>query len=548
MTGQIPNEKPCLVQTPQGFSVSYQNKLLYSKYNPSRAICSLIENLTVLPGTLFLCFSPVLPYGLKELVAKLDDKSFCLLCEFDSQLDSFSRSQKDFSEINKMMKTARLTLQELQSLPAILQLSSYTTMEGVQFLPSGSFKRVIPLDFSAGVQFHKALYDELARASAASIMTFWANRMTLVKFGRRYSQDFFKNLKLLPSTCPIQSFFASVTKPIIVFGAGESTNDGIKEIKGRENQFFILCADTALQPLISKGIKADGVFVEEAQNVIKKAFIGTQNSKTHLFAGLSAVPALNKIFPENKISFFTTLYTKADFIENLNKKGLLPPANEPFGSVGLTAVYYALRFRKSEEIPVYIYGLDFSYSAGNTHAKGTMAHKNRILMQTRLNPPANYQAAFNTFAEKFLGKDGRIFYTNRTLKNYAELFTGCFSASRNLYDAGKCGIPLGLVQKMPEEDAVAKEMETAERLSFSKKDKDSINDFFKSEKNTLIELRNILSGEKKLSSEEQEKKIKAFASSREYLYLHFADGIHFRYETSLLKRIRTEIDFFLKFF
>lgn len=548
MTGQIPDEKPCLVQTPQGFSISYQNKLLYSKYNPSRAICSEIENLTILPGTLFLCCSPVLSYGLKELVAKLDDKSFCLLCEFDRELDSFSRSQEEFSEISRMQKSARLTLSELKELPSILHLPSYRTADGVELLPCGSIKRIVRLDFSAGVNFHKELYDQLAQACTSSIMTFWANRMTLVKFGRRYSQDFFKNLKLLPFTRPVESFFNSVTKPILVFGAGESTDQGILEIKEHRDDFFILCADTALQPLLLNGIEADGVFIEEAQTVIKKAFIGVQNHKTHLFAGLSAVPALNRIFPENRISFFTTLYTRADFIENLQKEGILPPANEPFGSVGLTAVYYALRFRKSDEIPVYIYGLDFSYSAGKTHTRGSMAHTNRIINNTRLNPIANYQAAFSPFSEKAESKDGQIFFTNRALKNYAYLFTGYFSGVKNLFDAGKCGIKLGLIQKKPELNKKAPVEQAEKNISFSQRDKDRINDFFKGEKNTLIELRDILSGEKKLSPEEQEKKIREIALPREYLYLHFPDGIHFSCEKSLLKRIRAEIDFFLKIF
>ena len=237
MEEKSPNEKPCLVETPQGFSVFYRNKFLYSKYAPQKAVCQTIQNLTVLPGTLFLCCSPVLSYGLSELLSKIDDSSFCLLCEFDAQLSDFSRAQyslppsPSFSNDKKMMKAARLSLPELQSLPVILNKPSYTTMEGVPLLPAGTFKRVVRIDFSAGVQLHNELYDQLSAACTNAIMTFWANRMTLVKFGRKYSQNFFKNLKVLADTTPIQSFFHSVRKPIIVFGAGESTNEGIRMIK-----------------------------------------------------------------------------------------------------------------------------------------------------------------------------------------------------------------------------------------------------------------------------------------------------------------------------
>ena len=62
--------KPCLVNTSQGFSILYKEKYLYSKYNPSKAIIQKINELNILPGTIFLCFSPVLSYGLKELTEK----------------------------------------------------------------------------------------------------------------------------------------------------------------------------------------------------------------------------------------------------------------------------------------------------------------------------------------------------------------------------------------------------------------------------------------------------------------------------------------------
>ena len=547
METKIQNEKPCLVETPQGFSVFYRNKFLYSKYAPARSICQTIEKLALLPGTLFLCCSPVLTYGLSELLSKLDDSSFCLLCEFDSQLDAFSRERPDFSKIKDMKKAARLTLPELQQLPVILNQPSYTTMEGRQLLPAGTFKRVIRLDFSAGTQFHNELYDELTAACTTAIMTFWANRMTLVKFGRKYSQNFFKNLKILAQTSPIKNFFGSVSKPIIVFGAGESTDKGIKKIKDKADDFFIICADTALQPLLKNGIKADAVFVEEAQSVIKKAFIGTKNNKTRLFAGMSAAANLYKIFGKERLSFFTTKYSSASFLKRLSDKKIIPPMNEAFGSVGLTALYYALRFRSSEDIPVFIYGLDFSYSAGLTHAKGSMAVAERHIRSTRLLPPASYAAAFNTLAEKVLSKDGRCFYTTRTLKNYAELFKGLFCGIKNLFDSSDCGINLNLPYKEPQADNTVISA-PLQPLPFSNEEKKVIQNYLLEEKKILERLRDLLTGKEKLTAEEQRNQITKLASEREYLFLHFADGINFKYETSFLKRIRTEIDFFLKFF
>ncbi len=547
MHEQIQNEKPCLVNTPQGFSVSYKNKLLYSKYAPQKAILAAVEKLNVLPGTLFLCCSPVLPYGLKELCQKLDDKSFCVLCEFDSGLSKFSEelfSSQDFKD----EKTARLSLSQLQNLPVLLNQPSYAPMQGTRLLPSGTFKRVVRLDFSAGIQFHEKLYSELTTACTRSIMTFWANRMTLVKFGRKYSQNFFKNLKLLPETLPVQNFFSSITKPIIVLGAGQSAEEGIKVIKNAPPaSYFVLCVDTALQPLLENGIDADGVFIEEAQSVILRAFIGSRKSRAQIFAGLSAAAHLNKIKSPQKLSFFTTKYADSCFLNNLSDRGILPPENEPFGSVGLTVVYYALKFRASSDIPVYLYGLDFSYSESLTHMRGSMAHKERFLKNCRLSPLANYKAAFSSTSKKLTGKNGNTVYTSRNLKNYAELFNGLFANEKNLYDAGSTGVELALKRKNPESEAYTSSQTKKTKVFFNQAQVSAINNYFTQERRALEELRNLLTGKISLPENQRKARITELAAPREYLYLHFADGLHFSTDISFLKRIRTEIDFFLKF-
>ena len=59
--------KPCLVETRQGLSVLYENRFLYSKYNPAANIERLVDTLEFKNDTLILCFSPILGYGLNKL-------------------------------------------------------------------------------------------------------------------------------------------------------------------------------------------------------------------------------------------------------------------------------------------------------------------------------------------------------------------------------------------------------------------------------------------------------------------------------------------------
>ena len=67
-------EKPCLVETSQGFSVLYKERYLYSKYSPAKSVLQRVEELTILENTLVVCLSPCLGYGLEELIKKMFNK------------------------------------------------------------------------------------------------------------------------------------------------------------------------------------------------------------------------------------------------------------------------------------------------------------------------------------------------------------------------------------------------------------------------------------------------------------------------------------------
>ena len=507
------NLKPCLVQTAQGFTVSYKDKFLYSKYNPSKAILNIIENLNIQPQTIILCVSPVLPYGLKELSQKLPEDCLMIGCEFEEELFDFIKQNQnttefDFSNINNF---SFITKDELLNLgPKLIKQKG------------GTFRRIIRIDFSAAAQLNSNTYDMVVENVTNALMTYWANRVTLVKFGRKYCTNFFKNLSILDQTTPIQNYFGSFEKPILVFGAGQSAQDGITHIKesSRDN-YYILCADTALQPLLANGITPDGVFIEEAQNVICKCFIGTQNSNLHIFAGLSSLHAITRYFKSEQISYFTTEFTQANFLDRFEKTGILPPKNEPFGSVGVTAFYYATIFRKNDKVPIYTYGLDFSYSAGRTHTKGAMADNARFMTSSRIKTDANYGAAFN----KPAFKKNEIMYTTPIMERYANLMNELLSHCEEHSDVAiheKTGIDTDGLPRCARKDIIQKE------------------------RASLLELKSLLTGEKQLPAEELEKEITQLVQDREYLYLHFPDGHKFQYTQSFLNRVRVEIEYYLK--
>ena len=540
-------QKPCLVETTQGFSVSYKNHLLYSKYNPAKNIIKKIQETQLLPGSVILCLSPVLPHGIKELIAQLPQDCIIILCEKEAELYEFSKARYADTDLLSDQRLFYPAPVKLFDLPQWIYSQN----------KDGRFRRIIYFDCSAGSQLNADFYKALIAACTDSIMTFWKNRVTLQKFGRKYCMNFFKNLYEMKKTRPIESYLKSVKMPIICFGAGESTDyffennvQLVKALSAAKKSFFILCADSALPALLERGIEPDGVFIEEVQNIILKCFIGSSKYKhLHVFAGLSSISALRTAFSPKQISYFFTQFTQADFIARAEMAGCLPAQNPAFGSVGLTMVYYALQFRKDAEVPVYVCGLDFSYSAGRTHTRGTPQHKNKLIAQTKLKSLYDFNSSYNPNAFEFTDKEGNKFYTSQILSGYAQMFRQFFGATKNLFDAGTSGIPLSLPGAL---DAEGKMIYNAgitgslELKNCKNKSSEAIEKYLSDEKNALIRLRDLLTTEQGLSKEELQAQITELAQGREYLFLHYPDGCTFRYEQSFLNRIRTEIEFFLR--
>jgi hypothetical protein len=476
-----------------------------------------------------LCISPVLSYGIKELSKKLPQDCIMLGCEYESVLYDLiheNPEHTDFSDCSKNFSF--LTRDELLNLGPLLSQKNITLQSGFTLPQPGTFRRIIRVDFSAGSQFNSKLYDDVLENATNAIMTFWANRVTLVKFGRKYSTNFFKNLSFCAktgTTIPIQKYFGAIEKPIFVFGAGESAAEGIALLQKQaaeetnlRDKYFIICADTALQPLIMQGITPDGVFIEEAQNVICKCFIGTQNKDIHIFAGLSSVHSLTRYFKPEQISYFTTQFTQASFIDRFEKLGILPPKNEPFGSVGITAYYYATIFRKDSSVPVYTYGLDFAYSAGRTHTKGAMADNTRFQTSSRIKTDGNFDAAFNEPAFK---KNEKMF-TTPIMERYEVIMDALRQAQGPQTSTDNLVVP--------------EPVEGPQKIT----------SFLQKERKSLEELKSLLTGKIKLPAEQLQEKITQLVQDREYLYLHFPDGHKFAYTQSFLNRVRVEIDYYLK--
>lgn len=548
-SGKTKTGEPCLVEAGQGFSVIYKDRFLYSKYSPQKAVVQAVEQLVVLPQTLILCFSPCLWYGLKELLEKLPEQSLILGIEADTSL--FGLAQEKLQEFKTAFSNAE---------GKVLLTSPDKIEDLVKKLPR--FRRVCTLEMSGGTFFFKPLYSEISLFVQNYVASFWKNRITLVKLGRLFCRNFFRNLKDIPASKSVPCSSPFFSRPFIVFGAGQSTESFLDRIsKETLKRCTLLAVDAALPVLLKHQIQPDFIVAVEAQLAIEKAYIGTKDLHSAIISDLSSRPEI-LLHTKGRHLYFYSEFSESAFFEQAETKKILPPKLPPLGSVGLTAVFLALFMRPDKNVPVFVTGLDFSYSLGFTHARGAPAHTARLISCGRFTPVENYEAAFKIGAKTVSGKNGNVI-TDTALKNYAGLFVNFFENTSALYDSGISGLNLGLPFASTEQiESVCTSLPAktedeydgiwAEDKINTGKTKKATAGYLDSEKAALLRIKELLSkGEKALPPPvpNLKEELASLLQTREYLYLHFPDGYKFDPENlSMLKRIRNEINFFLKNF
>jgi hypothetical protein len=539
---------PVLQETGQGATVYYKNRYLYSRIRPDSAVSRVVASLTIRPETLVCCFSPLLCYGLEALLDSLPENSTLLAVEHDRALYDLALS----SLSDRVRQDSRFSCIHAPSLDAV---KGY--LASCDF---GSVRRCVSVDMSGGTALYPDFYRSIVPMIDEGIGLFWKNRMTLVKMGRLYSRNLLRNLGRFPGSRRFVP--ASVSRPILVLGAGPSLDAVLEQVMPIGDSFFVIAVDSALTPLLKRGILPDCVIALESQLANEKAFIGASGlaDQSGVFQAVSRIEVLADLTSRGQIlsvlggetAFFFSEFADTGFLRKLRALHSLPPSIPALGSVGVAAVYLALALR-ANAAPVFFAGLDFSYLPGKTHCREAPAHRNALDSAGRLSPDGSPWSAYREGCFSVLGKHGKSFVTDPSLCGYGQLFASCFSAVSALYDLGDSGMNTGCplctgaeAAKIAFEWSKSYSADTAESpLCMSDSDPElagRIGVFFEGEEAALTELRNLL-----VFGGGTEEDVLALLENREYLYLHFPDGYKKpSVDTGFLKRVRSEIDFFLK--
>jgi hypothetical protein len=535
-TGDGNAGSPALFDTGQGLSVLYKNRYLYSRHNPSRSAVQTVRQTDIPPETLVLCISPLLGYALEELMEKLPASSFVLALERDENLMALS-----------VTRIARQVLSN-PSFKYIRTSSAFKVLQTINSLSAGPFRRCLRLDLSGGSALYPVFYPEIVSSIDEYISRFWRNQLTLMRLGRNYARNLFRNLETLPDSFILPR--ANTGKPVFVAGAGPSLEQAMPFLRQHRESLFLLAVDTALKPLGEALLAPDAIVLVESQFWIDRAFIGFRDSKIPVFADLTARPSAVNV-TGGPVYFFFSEYTKSTFISRLGETGILPLVIPPLGSVGLSA-----------GISVLFSGLDFSWSDGFTHCRGAPAVQELLNSTTRFFSVVNSQPSFSTGSFLAPGKNRRQVYTDTTLSGYAALCAAQFGNTsvtaketeqkRIYFDLGTSGLQTGCTPltfgQAGEFCTSSKHAQTFNEKAIQFRNTDSkisVKSFLENEKKMLVKLKELLTGKQKIQAADKE--IARLVTEMDYLYLHFPDG-HRGYssEKNFLNRVRIELEYFLK--
>ena len=424
------DEGPRLIDRSGGTSIVYKNKDLYGSGAAQNSAVRRAQRFKLTDNTLYVLASPLLWYGVADIMGRLPGSSHVLALENDTDLASVSRD---------CMPAVFAHNPHLTFIHPVLPESVYAAVKkiGVQ-----SFRRVQLITLNAGYRLHNSAYSRIQKLLEEEIQQFWLNKYTLMHMLPLWLKNVFSNFARFPSLSALTPVISSLPEsnlPVVVAGAGPSFDEIIPFLRKHRTKFFLLAVDTAYSPLIKTGIRPDAVVAQEAQFFNLYDFIPRPILDIPLIADITSFPGVLKL-SNGTIHMFSTRFAEISLFDRLDEYGFTLESIPPMGSVGSTAVELALRI---SEGPVLFTGIDFSFFPGKTHMKESPQHLRLLQCSRRFNSLIDL-SALGTPGVRYAPSGGRSerLLTTTTLERYAQNFNRYFGGNPRLYRIQSSGMLL----------------------------------------------------------------------------------------------------------
>ena len=408
-------EAPLVFETPGGLSVRFRGRALYSEREPRKLPQKVAASCERGPSRLILAPSPLLWYGVPELLDAMGPGSALLCVEAEGELAALARTTRP----HELAVERRVAFVEASSPEEAVEAARGLGLA----LGLGAFRTCTMVALSGGAALHAAAYEAMAAALRSEFEASWRNRAALMVLGDRWAKNIFDNLATLASIAPepIPRFPGAV----VVCGAGPSLEGALPFIRSSRRRLGVVSCDTALGTLLSAGIEPDlAVCLEgQAHNLADFTCLGSR--RVSLVGDLSSHPASFRAVRGPKhlsLVRITPSPTLARIESALWKAGIPFFGAPPLGSVGVHAAHLASALARG---PLLATGLDFSFEPGKTHARGCPS---LLVEERKLDRLTRWPGQFAvSFRERTLRLEGgaeaspRGLLSDPTLVSYAAL-------------------------------------------------------------------------------------------------------------------------------
>ncbi len=426
--------EPRLEETSRGKTVYSNGRYLYSRYNPPQLPLQAAETAPIINRCIYLVPSPLLGYGLNYLASRIPDDSIIItieqsqeimaLCSSDL-LNNTGDSEADDSRI------INVRLSDRDSLHALL----YS-------LGPWRFRRVQRVNLTSGSSLNPELYDDLTAFLMEDLISYWRNRHALSRLGREWVRHTFANLSLLADGSTSFRDFRSlkVDRIPVVAGAGPSLESSFEFLALHRDKLWIMAVDTALPALLESCITPDIVAVLDTQAWNLLDFHGSSSSKIPVIADITSYPPC-LTHTGGPCYLYSSEFAELDFLHRLKYSGLRDFIIPPLGSVGLAALEIISRISSG---PVFLTGLDFAYSPGKSHARGSSFHHWQLSSSSRMKPHPGWEASVKRPRIKGLDAWGLPRDSDTVLMGYASLLKDRYSSDKRFHVLEPGGLYLGI--------------------------------------------------------------------------------------------------------
>ncbi len=220
------------------------------------------------------------------------------------------------------------------------------------------------------LQFQKSLEGLLNRKSV--------NMATLARFDRLWMRNILANYHALLRARPVKELFALVSnQPVLVCGAGPSLHYDLDIIHKYRNCFLLICVDTALAPLVKKGIDPDIVLCVDPQPISRHYITGYEGEAFFVVDPSCSYLALRLIPPERLFYFWSPFSLSKLFFDFIGEE----PGKIAFGgSVSTNAYDLAIQMGCD---PIILAGQDAAFTDGLAHLRGAVLEEHIFHKQDR---------------------------------------------------------------------------------------------------------------------------------------------------------------------